>query len=476
MTKSKNIPSIDIDPNWQQGQLLEITIDDLGDTGDGVGRYQERVIFVPDTVPGDRIVVRLVRVKREYAQGKLQEILTPSPQRVRPSCIVADKCGGCQWQHIDYAYQLKAKENQVRQALERIGKLSNPPVLPILSAGAGLDYRNKATYPFGRSQQKQLQAGYYQKGTHKLVNLNQCPVQDKRLNILLQEVKQDLQREGWSIYDEKTKQGVLRHLSLRIGRRTGEKLLTLIVNTKPVNNQLRGIEEQAQEWVHRFSKLVGVCLNYNQSGTNVIFGEQTKCLAGQPYIREEFAGLQLQLTAETFFQVNTEVAELLLGTILDELKLQGSETIIDAYCGIGTFTLPLAKYLQDNSHGQTNRVIGLEVQPESVTQAKLNATINQLNNVQFYAGEVGDLLPTLDVKPQIILVDPPRKGCDHSVLQGILDLQPERIVYISCKPATLARDLEFLCASGNYQLTKVQPADLFPQTAHVESVAFLERC
>ncbi|MGL5510484.1 MAG: 23S rRNA (uracil(1939)-C(5))-methyltransferase RlmD, partial [Microcoleaceae cyanobacterium] len=216
MTKSKNILSIDIDPNWQQGQLIEITIDDLGDTGDGVGRYQDRVIFVPDTVPGDRIVVRLVRVKREYAQGKLQEILTPSPQRVRPSCIVADKCGGCQWQHIDYAYQLKAKENQVMQALERIGKIKNPPVLPILSVGAGLDYRNKATYPFGRSQQGQLQAGYYQKGTHKLVNLNQCPVQDKRLNVLLQEVKQDLQREGWSIYDEKTKQGVLRHLSLRI--------------------------------------------------------------------------------------------------------------------------------------------------------------------------------------------------------------------------------------------------------------------
>jgi len=452
----------------QQGQLIEIEITDLTDTGDGVGRYDELVIFVSDTVPGDRVLVRLVQVKSGYATGKLDTLLEASEHRIRANCIVADKCGGCQWQHVDYQYQLTAKQNQIIQALERIGGFSDLQVDEILTGKIEgfpqfLGYRNKATYPIAISAVGQVQAGYYQKSTHKLVNLNQCPVQDPRLNPLLKEVKEDIHWRDWQVYDEKKHTGELRHLSLRIGRRTGEMLLTLIVRT----GDLPGIEEQASEWLNRYPQLVGVCLNINSAQTNVIFGAETRCVAGVSYLRESFAGLQFQLLADTFFQVNTEAAEGLLEVIVGELNLHGNEVLVDAYCGIGTFTLPLAK--------QVKIAIGLEVQPAAIEQARLNAELNDLRNIDFQVGTVENLLPSLGLIPDIVLLDPPRKGCDRTVLETIKEIKPNRIVYVSCKPATLARDLKILCENGDYKLARVQPADFFPQTSHVECVAFLVR-
>ena len=468
MTKSKfpTPNSTKLANPCQQGQLIELEITDLTDTGDGVGRYDELVIFVSDTVPGDRILARLVQVKPGYATGKLDTLLEASEHRIRANCIVADKCGGCQWQHVDYEYQLAAKKNQIIQALERIGGFNDLQVDEMLTGKIEgfpqfLGYRNKATYPVAISATGQVQAGYYQKSTHKLVNLNQCPVQDPRLNPLLKEIKEDIHWRDWPVYDEKKHTGELRHLSLRIGRRTGEMLLTLIVRT----GDLPGIEEQAAEWLKQYPQLVGVCLNVNSAQTNVIFGAETRCIAGQSYLREKFAGLNFQLRADTFFQVNTEAAEALLEVIVGELILQGSEVLVDAYCGIGTFTLPLAK--------QVKIAIGLEVQPAAIEQARLNAELNDLRNVDFQAGTVEDLLPTLGLIPDIVLLDPPRKGCDRAVLETIKEIQPNRIVYVSCKPATLARDLKNLCENGDYQLARVQPADFFPQTSHVECVAFL---
>ena len=448
---------------WQQGQLVEVRITDLNDTGEGVGRLGGRVIFVPDTVTGDRALVRLVHVKPNYANGKLHPLLEPSPHRIRPHCIVADKCGGCQWQHIDPKYQQLAKHNLVVQALERIGGFTNPPVAPILTADSSLGYRNKATYPLKRSATGQVQAGYYQKGSHQLINLNQCPVQDSRLNPLLAEIKQDIEQMGWSVYDEHRHQGRLRHLSLRIGRRTGEMLLTLV----STDWNLKNLDVQAQKWLTCYPKLVGVCVNRNPNRTNAIFGDETRCIAGQPYLREEFGGLQFQLRSETFFQVNTEAAEALLNVIVEQLALQGDEVLVDAYCGIGTFTLPLAQ--------RVRQAIGLEVQPTSVEQAQLNAQLNGIDNVMFKAGAVETLLPQLGIAPDVVLLDPPRKGCDRTVIETLLQAKPRRIVYVSCKPATLARDLKLLCQTGSYQLTHVQPADFFPQTSHVECAAFLVR-
>jgi len=445
----------------KQGNLVEIEIIDLSSEGDGVGRIDDRVVFVPDTVTGDRALVRLVYVKRNYARGKLDKLLIPSPYRIRPRCIVADKCGGCQWQHIEDNYQKEAKRDRLVQSLERIGGFSQPNVAPILSNDASLGYRNKATYPLGISATGKVQTGYYQRNSHQIVNLNQCPVQDPRLNPLLAEIKQDIEEQGWRIYDEKRDRGQLRHLSLRIGRRTQEMLLTLVTT----DFNLAGIEKQAQIWMQRYPHLVGVCLNHNPKPTNVIFGNETKAIAGRPYLREIFAGLDLQLRPETFFQVNTEVAEALLDVIVEKLNLQGNETLVDAYCGIGTFTLPLAK--------RVKQAIGIEVQSASLEQAQHNARLNQIANANFIPGKVETILPQLPTKPDIVLLDPPRKGCDRAVIDTLLKIQSSYLVYISCQPATLARDLKLLCQPGNYQLSFSQPADFFPQTTHVECVTFL---
>ena len=451
---------------WQQGATLELAITDLSSDGDGVGRWDKRVVFVPNTVPGDHVKIRLVSVKSSFGRGKLLEVLADSSDRIRPPCIVADKCGGCQWQSVSYPAQLAAKHQQVADALERIGHFTNVAVDPILGASESLGYRNKATYPLGVSTEGKVKAGYFRKGTHQLVNLNQCPVQDTRLNPLLEDMKRDIQARGWSIYDEETGEGALRHLALRIGRRTGQLILTLVSTTW----ELPGIEDQCGEWKVRYPALVGVCVNLNSKTGNTIWGKETRFVIGQPYLEERFANLTLHIYPTTFFQVYTEQAERLLRVILDELQLQGTELVVDAYCGIGTLTLPLAQ--------RASFCLGLEVQEEAVEIAIENARVNAIRNVRFKAGMVTKLLPNVkeslkDQTPDIVVLDPPRKGCGDRVLEALINLHPHRIVYMSCNPATLARDLKRLCGEGGYRLQRVQPADFFPQTAHVECVTFL---
>ena len=446
-----------------RGQVIELEITDLNTSGDGVGRYEGKVVFVPNTVPGDRLTVKIVRFKAKFAIGKVQDRIISSSNRVRPQCIVADKCGGCQWQHIDPKYQRQAKQRQVTQAFQRIGGFEDVEVQPILYTADVFNYRNKSTYPLARSATGKVRAGYYRSGSHKLVNLNQCPVQDERLHPLLREVKQDIQLRGWSIYDETNHRGKLRHLSLRIGRNTGEMLLTLITTS----DKLTGIKEQTQLWLDKYPKLVGVCLNLNSNRTNAILGKTTHTLGGKSYLREIFAGIELHIAADTFFQINTDAAELLLGAIAEGLNLTGNETVVDAYCGIGTFSLPLAK--------KVKQVVGIEINPASIEQAKNNAVLNNINNAVFYVGRVKDCINYINSKPDILLLDPPRKGCDLQVIKAILEIQPSCIVYISCKPATLARDIKLICQSGLYVPKYIQPIDFFPQTTHVESYVILRR-
>ena len=447
----------------KQGDLIPLKIIDLNTYGAGVGRVDNKVVFVPDTVTGDLVQARITSVKAKYALASLQKIIVPSQHRIRPRCIVADKCGGCQWQHIDEAYQREAKQQQVVQTLQRIGGFNDLVVEPILHTGNGLNYRNKSTYPVKRSQTGKVQAGYYRLGSHKIVNLNQCPVQDDRLDPLLKEIKEDIYYQGWTIYDETTHQGQLRHLSLRMGTHTGEILLTLVAT----DDKIPYLERQAQEWLQRYPSLKGVCLNLNSDRTNIIFGKETITIAGQADIQEIFAGIELRILAHTFFQINTIAAEMLLDTIIQQLNLQGNEILVDAYCGIGTFTLPLAKLVRS--------AIGIESLADSVIQAQHNAKINQIDNVDFMTGKVANCLQKLNIKPDIVVLDPPRKGCNTEVIDSLLSIQPAKIVYISCKPATLARDLKLLVNSGIYQLKFVRSADFFPQTTHVETVAIIEK-
>lgn len=439
-------------------------IEDLNRQGDGVGRWQGRVVFVPNTVVGDRLQARLIEVKPTHARAQLRALLTPSPWRIRPRCIVADKCGGCQWQHIADEFQIRAKRQQVIDALERIGGFSAPPVSEVVVCGTGsLGYRNKSTYPLGRSETGGVQAGYYRRHSHQLVNLNQCPIQDPRLNPLLAEVKKDIQERGWSIYNETLHQGKLRHLSLRIGRRTGEIHLTLIGTERA----LGGLKEQAGIWLERYPKLTGVSLNINPHRGNRLWGRETIRIAGKHTIIEEFAGLKISLCPETFFQVNTEAAENLFVQILDRLELSGQERAIDSYCGVGTFTLPIARSVR--------QAIGIESYRPSVERARANASLNGIDNAEFWAGDVAELLPEIDMQPDLVWLDPPRKGCERQALLTICHLSPTKIVYISCQPATLARDLRYLCEGGRYFLKWVQVADFFPQTSHVEAAALLAK-
>ncbi|MGI0479553.1 23S rRNA (uracil(1939)-C(5))-methyltransferase RlmD [Geminocystis sp. CENA526] len=446
----------------QQGELVTIEIEDVSSEGNGIGKVNQQVVFVPNTVTGDRISSRIMRVKKKYAEGKLDRLEEKSPYRIRSRCIVADKCGGCQWQHIDYEYQLKVKQNQVKETLTRIGGFSDFTLEKILSDD-DLGYRNKVNYPLGVSETGTIKAGYYQQGSHQIVNINQCPIQDDRLNPLLKEIKQDLQQLQIPIYDEKTRKGALRHLCFRIGKNTGEILLTLV--SAQVSNNV--IEKQAQIWLQRYPDLVGVCLNHNPQSTNVIFGKETDLLAGRLYINEIFAGLTFHLRPETFFQVNTTVAEALFNQVLTQLNLQGNEIVFDLYCGIGTFTLPIAQ--------KVKQVIGIESYNISIEQANRNAQVNEINNVKFILGDTETILPEIDEIPDIVILDPPRKGCQPQVIETLLAIKPKKIAYISCHPATLARDLKMLCENGDYQLTFVQPADFFPQTPHVETAVILIR-
>ncbi|MEN9216294.1 MAG: 23S rRNA (uracil(1939)-C(5))-methyltransferase RlmD [Gloeomargarita sp. HHBFW_bins_162] len=445
---------------WRQGQEISLEITDLNDQGEGVGRYKQRVVFVPDTVPGDRIQVRLIRVKPSYAYGKLLTIITPSPHRIKPSCIVAQDCGGCQWQHINYDYQLIAKQNQIYEALVRLGGFAHPPIHPTQSLHQPLAYRNKVTYPLGINSSGEIKAGFYEKNSHKIVNLNQCPVQDQQFNSLLQQIKQDIKKQGWSIYNEHTRKGHLRYLSLRIGRRTGEVLITLVSTTLKLTN----LQKQAHQWHVQFPYIVGVCVHENSQAGNAIFTGKTHCIWGRDYLWEEFCGLRWQIRPDTFFQVNTEQAEQLVCYLKKNLNLQGNECILDAYCGIGTMSLPLAQHVQT--------IIGLEIHPQAVQQAQFNAEFNQIKNAQFHCGTVEALLPKLNLKPDMILLDPPRKGCDPHVIEFLIQHPVKHLVYVSCNPATLARDLRHLCTS-TYDLERLVPFDFFPQTHHVESVSFL---
>jgi len=450
-----------------QGQKITLTIDDLADSGDGVGRYENIAIFVPNTVPGDRIEAKLEFVKKNFAHASIEKILTPSDDRIRPNCIVADKCGGCQWQAVSYPAQLITKQNIVFQALQRIGGFSTEVleeiVSPIVGAPDSLHYRNKVTYPLAIGRDGNLKAGYYQKGSHKIVNLNQCPAQDERLDPILAELKMDIHNQCWEIYDEKTHTGLLRHLGLRIGRSTGEILITLVSRDWDVP----GLGAFARVLVERYEKVVGVILNCNPDKTNAIFGRESRCIAGKDYLLEKFAGLTFRLRGDTFFQVYTEQAEKMLQIIQEELNLKGTEVLLDAYAGIGTIALPLAE--------QVKQAIAIEIQPQATAQGKLNAELNGIDNVVFHTGKVEELIGTLNLQPDIVVLDPPRRGCEPEVIQYLRESPVDRLVYVSCNPATQARDLKLLCEGDRYQLTRIQPIDFFPQTAHVEAIAFLSK-
>ena len=441
---------------------VALTITDLDRQGQGLGRLDGEVIVVAGGLPGDSLMVRLGARAKGLRQGQLERLITPSPGRRRPPCILADHCGGCSLQPLDDEHQQHWKQASVAAALRRLGGLT-PPLRPLLAAPAGLGYRNRAVIPLERTADGHLRAGYYRRGSHRIVNLNHCPVLDPRIDRLIAPLKSDLEASDWPI--DRHGGGGLRHLALRLGVNTGEVLLTLISS----DADLPGLEAYAEDWMGRWPELVGVSLNLQPQPTNLLMGPQTLCVAGRAWLAERFGGLTFQIGADTFFQVHTQQAEGVLPLLQEALGQATTGRLVDAYCGIGTFCLPLAQA------GWS--VHGIEQHPAAVALARRNAEVNGLAaRATFEEGLVGELLAESLAGAQALLLDPPRKGLDRRDIGAILADPPPMLAYLSCDAATLARDLASLAGDdGPYHLDWLQPIDFFPNTSHVEVLAALRR-
>jgi 23S rRNA (uracil1939-C5)-methyltransferase len=444
------------------GQTFELTIDGLGHEGQGVGRWQDLVVFVPGALPQERVVARLRRSAKRHLEADLVGVEVPAEQRRKPPCILSDHCGGCSLQHCVDAAQAELKTNLVRQALQRVGHLQME-VLPIWSAATPLGYRNRALIPLELSPEGQLRAGYYRRGSHKIVNMNRCPVLDPRIDALIAPIKADLEATRWPVDVNLSAGGGLRHLALRVGHHSGEVLITLVSS----HNNLPGLEALANQWLQRWPEVVGVNLNLQPKANNVVLGADTLQICGRSWLEERFAGHALRIAADTFFQVNTAQAERVVPLLVNFFLEDPTSQVLEAYSGIGTFSLPLS--------AAGLNVLGLELHAGSVQQARANAERNQLPNARFEQADVAASLAEHLTWASSLLVDPPRKGLTPEVMEAILQAPPKRIAYISCNPATLARDLGRLTAEAGYRLRPVQPVDFFPQTSHVESVALLQR-
>lgn len=440
---------------------VEVLVTDLDRQGRGVARHDGQVLFVEGGLPGDRAEVRLMPRRRGQVTAQMLHLLEPSPQRRRSPCILADHCGGCSLQPFSPLGQEQWKGELVRQTLQRIGGL-NVPVEPLMASPQELGYRNRAIIPLERSPEGRLRAGFYRRGSHQIVNMNRCPVLDPRLDALIAPLKADLEASPWPVDRHGRDGGGLRHLALRVGQNSGELLLTLIAS----DADLEGLSDQAQVWMRRWPELVGVTLNLQPQPTNLLFGSETRTLAGRDWLHERFAGLVLQIASDTFFQVNTSQAERLV-PLLESALPTAPGLLVDAYCGIGTYSLPMARLGWE--------VLGLELHSGSVALAQRNAALNGLSErCRFQTTDVAEALDSVLPQTRALLLDPPRKGLDPRVLAAIAACPPPQLLYLSCDPATLARDLRQLCTEG-YQLISVQPIDFFPNTTHVETLARLTR-
>lgn len=447
-----------------QGQLLQLHCHGLSHDGRGVARLPDQsVVFVPDLLPGEVAGVRLLRQHRKSWEGIVQNRALISPERRQPPCILADRCGGCSLQHLSDSGQAQAKQDTVQAALRRIGHLElNDAVLqPFLSCPLTLGYRNRAIIPLERREDGHLRAGYYRNGTHTLVNMNECPVLDPRLDRLLRPLKNDLESSSWPVDRHLQTHGGLRHLALRIAPSSGEILITLISS----HSNLEGLEGMANRWMHRWPDVVGVCLNLQPKNTNTLFGPDTSVVAGRGSVTEHFAGLDLQIAADTFFQVNTSQAERVVSLIAAALGACSGGLLIDGYCGIGTYGLPMA--------AAGWRIHGIENHPASIALARHNAAANHLDErCTFDVVDMAEGLSRCLDQATAVLLDPPRRGLDPGVVSALIQSPTPTLLMLSCDPATLARDLRLL--NETYLITSVQAIDFFPNTSHVETLAVLK--
>ena len=463
----------------QKNELVKVKIEDIGVGGEGIGKVDGYTLFIKDTIIGDVVEAKVMKAKKNYGYARLMNVLTPSEDRVeKVVCPMARKCGGCQIQEMKYPAQLAFKESKVRGNLERIGEVPGELLDQIMHPVVGMDeegmqpfrYRNKAQFPIGTDKDGRVTAGFYAGRTHSIIGNTDCvlgvEVNEEILNCILD----FMEKFEIPAYDEVKHKGLVRHVLLRYGFKTDEIMVCLVINGKTIPH--------CHDLVGRLRQIPGmtsITLSSNTAKTNVIMGDTIRLLWGQEFITDYIGEIKYQISPLSFYQVNPVQTEKLYGLALDYAGLTGNETVWDLYCGIGTISLFLAK--------KAKQVYGVEIVPQAIDDARNNAKINDITNAEFYVGKAEEVLPEYYKEYEkthngevahadVIVVDPPRKGCEESLLQTIVDMQPEKVVYVSCDSATLARDVKFLRANG-YELKDVTPVDQFPHTVHVETVVLL---
>ncbi len=446
----------------KKNDIIRLEISGLTSEGNGIGRYEGMAIFVPYTAVGDVINCRIVRVNKSYCYGKIEEILTSGGSRIKPDCPVYYKCGGCSLRHISYSAELEAKEGFVRDAFTRIGEFEMLPQ-PIVGRPDRLRYRNKAQLPVCQTE-GESRCGFYSQRSHRVVPFDDCLIQPQLFNDISREILKYHDSRRLTCYDETTGKGLLRHIYIRQGYHSKETMVCLVV-TKATHDY----DGLAELLPTLFPEIRTVLLNVNHKNTNVILGDENAVLFGNGMICDSMCSNTVTVSPHSFYQINTPAAEEVYTIAREYASLSGGETLVDLYCGAGTVGLSMAKNL--------GRLIGVEIIPQAVENARANAEANGIDNAEFLCGDAGDIATKLaneGITPDVVVVDPPRKGCDQPTLDAVLKMSPDRFVMISCNPATAARDCKYMCEHG-YRLISYRPADLFPGTFHIETVALLCR-
>ena len=451
-------------PPVKKNQDIELTFEDISHDGAGVGKINGYPLFVPYALPGETAKVKVIKANKKYGFGKLIEVTKKSEHRVDPPCNVFYKCGGCQIQHMDYEMQLEMKRNQVKSALKKIGHIEGIPVHPTIGMEDPWRYRNKVQIPVG-SKNGELITGFYRMRSHDIIeDMERCIITEEANDEMIDVVREIANSLEISAYDETNHRGILRHIMVRSGK-VSKQIMVVVVTRKEKVPQLSKLVSLLKE---KHPEITSIIQNVNPDKTNVILGKKTKVLYGEEYIYDEIDGIRFSISAKSFYQINPLQTEKLYKKALEYADLSGNETVIDAYCGIGTISLFLAQ--------KAKKVYGVEIVPEAISDAKENAKLNNMDNVEFFVGQAEKVMPwwqAQGIKPDVIVVDPPRKGCDEDLLHAMLEMKPKRIVYVSCNPSTLARDLKIL-EEGGYKTKEAQPVDMFPQTMHIETVAVME--
>ena len=444
-------------------KMYVVDIVDIGQGGVGIGKFDGFTVFVDGGLVKDKIKVKITKSKKNYAVGEIVEIIEPSPFRVERKCPKELKdCGGCQIQELDYQEQLNIKTNEVKQVISRIGKLDDVIIHPALGMEEPFRYRNKAQFPIQKVDGVPV-IGFYKKKSHDIIPTDECIIQHDVNDKIIKIIKTYIRAYKVSIYDEKTHTGVLRHLVTKVGFTTKEVMVVLVANGKklPYLNELASV---LKENIPGFKTLV---VNVNREKTNVILGNENRIIYGDGKINDNIGDLVFEISPLSFFQVNPLQTEVLYNKALEYANLGENDTVFDIYCGIGTISLFLAQ--------KAKKVYGIEIVEEAIKDAKRNAALNKLDNVEFYVGKAEEVVPKMykqGKRANVVVVDPPRKGCNEKVLDTIVSMEPDRVVYVSCNPSTLARDLNYLDERG-YKCLEVQPVDMFPHSVHIENVALI---